>query len=93
MGPEPDQPTLTPSSDQADSDTAATSHDTGQRMKKDEMEDVYTWGDTENVSKTNWHHFWKLTLSYIIHVICPSWIGVQLEMKSARLRNVFTCPA
>ena len=42
MGPEPDQPTPTPSSDQADSDnTAAITHNTGKRMKKGEMEDVY----------------------------------------------------
>ena len=38
MGPEPDQPTPTPSCDQA-----ATTHDTGKRTKKSEMEDVYTW--------------------------------------------------
>ena len=65
MGPEPDQPTPTPSSDQADSDTAATTHHTGKRTNKGEIEDVYTWGDTKKVSDTNWHHFWKLTLSYM----------------------------
>ena len=43
MSPEPDQPTPTPSSDQADSDTSATTHNTGKRTKKGEMEDVYTW--------------------------------------------------
>ena len=50
MGPEPDQPTPTLSRDQAESDnTAATTHNrpTGKRTKKGEMEDVYTWGDTE----------------------------------------------
>ena len=52
MGPEPDHPTPTPSSDQADSDAAATTYNTGKRTKKGEMEDVgpiscmvYTWGD------------------------------------------------
>ena len=48
MGPEPNQPTPTPSSDQADSDnTAATAHNrpSGKRTKKGEMED--TWRDTE----------------------------------------------
>ena len=53
MGPEPDQPTLTPSSDQADSDTAATTHNIGKRTTKGKMEDVYAWGDTEKVSETN----------------------------------------
>ena len=52
MGHEPDQLTPNPSSDQDDSDTAATTHNTGKRTKK-KMEDVYTWGDTEKVSETN----------------------------------------
>ena len=40
MDPEPDQRTPTTSSDQADSATAATTHNTGKRTKKGEMEDV-----------------------------------------------------
>ena len=42
MVPEPDQPTPTPSSDQADCDsTVATIHNTGKRSKKGEMEDLF----------------------------------------------------
>ena len=41
MGPESDQSAPTSSSDQADSDnTTATTHNTGKRAKKGEMEDV-----------------------------------------------------
>ena len=61
MGPEPDQPTPTPSSDQTDSDnTAATthnSHTTGKKRKKDEIEDVlYTWSDTEKDQLKGYMH-------------------------------------
>ena len=48
MGPEPDQPAPTTSCDQSDSDnTTTTTHNTGKRTKKSEMEDVYTWSDTD----------------------------------------------
>ena len=59
MGPEPDQSTPASSSDHADSDNStATTYNTGKRTKKVEMEDIYVVISR----KTNWHHFWKLTL-------------------------------
>ena len=82
--PKPDQSTPT-SSSEVDSDyTPATTHNTEKRTKKGEMEDVYV-------------EWYRERLIGIISGIwpclpCASWIGVQLEMKAAGLRNFLTCP-